>query len=115
MTDATKTEPIGYLHSNGEFCQERPVDSPEWWPISLYPQSALDAAVLAAVAEHKAEIERLRKDAERYRWLRTRAYKDGGTLAIDVAVIDDVALGDFGAFIDATADAAIKGATDDQG
>ena len=52
-------------------------------------------------------VEALRKDAERYRYYRARAYKDGGTLAIDVAVIDDVAIGDFGEFIDATADAAI--------
>ena len=46
---------------------------------------------------------------ERYLWLRGRAYKDGATLAIDVAVIDDVAIGDFGEFIDAEADAAIAG------
>ena len=53
------------------------------------------------------ELERQQRDAERYRWLRGRAYKDGATLAIDVAVIDDVAIGDFGEFIDATADAAM--------
>ena len=48
-----------------------------------------------------------RKDAERYRYYRARVYKDGSTLALDVGVIDDVAVGDFGEFIDATADAAI--------
>jgi hypothetical protein len=55
----------------------------------------------------RADLESLRKDAARYRWLRGRAYKDGATLAIDVAVIDDIAIGDFGEFIDYTADAAM--------
>ena len=55
----------------------------------------------------RADCEAFRKDAERYRHYRARAYKDGSTLALDVGVIDDIAIGDFGEFIDATADAAI--------
>lgn len=54
-----------------------------------------------------AENEQLRKDAARYRYYRGRAYKDGGMLCIEVANIDDVAIGDFGDFIDETADAAM--------
>ena len=68
------------------------------------------AQALGCEPDNEAMLEAA-QDAARYRWLRARAYKDGATLAIDVAVIDDVAIGDFGEFIDATADAAIAGVT----
>ena len=57
--------------------------------------------------EAKRTADHFKADAERYRYYRARAYKDGSTLALDVGDIDDVAIGDFGEFIDATADAAI--------
>ena len=42
--------------------------------------AAYEAGKAAAVAEHKAEIERLRKDAERYRWLCANNFdRDGRT------------------------------------
>lgn len=47
-------------------------------------------------------------DAKRYRWIKGRAYKDGDTLSLEVAVIDDIAIGDFGEFIDAAIDAAMN-------
>lgn len=46
-------------------------------------------------------------DARRYRWAKRRAYKDGVTLSLEIAVIDDIAIGDFGEFIDAAIDAAL--------
>jgi len=49
----------------------------------------------------------LRKNADRYCYYRSRAHKDGGTLVLEVAGIDGFAIGDFGHFIDATADAAM--------
>lgn len=55
-------------------------------------------------AGDQARIAELEADAARYRWLRGRAYKDGETLALEVAVIDDLAIGDFGEFIDASID-----------
>ena len=47
-----------------------------------------------STARKKAEAEReaMREDAERYRWLKTRAYKDGDTLSLDVAAIEDIAI-----------------------
>ena len=42
--------PIGHLHSNGDFCQTRPVDMPEWWPVPLYAQAdAINAQMLGAL------------------------------------------------------------------
>jgi len=64
----------------------------------------LDAA--NAIVALIAEIERLRVDAARYQWLKERAYKDGDTLSCEVAVIDDIAIGNFSEFIDAAIDAA---------
>jgi len=64
------------------------------------------AAANAAPTEQAAPV----LDAQRYQWVKARAYKDGATLSLDVAVIDDVAIGDYGSFIDDTIDAAIAAA-----
>jgi hypothetical protein len=40
-------EAVGHLHSDGEFCQDRAVDLPVWWPVSLYTEEQLRAAVAA--------------------------------------------------------------------
>ena len=47
------------------------------------------------------------KNAERYLYAKTRAHKDGSTLCLEVAVMDDVAVGDFGRLIDEAYDRAI--------
>jgi hypothetical protein len=73
-----------------------------WHPFK-YTDQQMHAYAAAAVAAY-------RRDAERYRYYRARAYVDGAFLALDVGVIDDVAIGDFSEFIDATADAAIAAA-----
>jgi hypothetical protein len=67
------------------------------------------------IEQQAAELAALRQDAERYRYYRARAYKDGSTLALDVGDIDDTAIGDFGEFIDATADAALAGTAGEGG
>lgn len=81
------------------------------------PESERAADEAAALLEQQAaELEGLRAerdvlkaDAERYRWLLGRACKDGALLVIDVAVIDDLAIGDFAEFIDTTIDSARAG------
>ena len=57
----------GHLHSNGDFCQERAVVAPAWWPVAMFTEDQLRAAVAA-------ERERCAK------WLRDN-YQDHATIA----------------------------------
>ncbi len=65
----------------------------------------LDPEGFARARAEKAERDALRKDAERYRTLRSRACKDGGMLVIEIGSLDDNAVGDWSDFIDETVDA----------
>jgi hypothetical protein len=37
--NAKRPEPIGHLHSNGDFCLDRMPQAPVWWPIPLYQEA----------------------------------------------------------------------------
>ena len=51
-------EPVGHLHSDGTFCQDKAVDAPVWWPVSMYTEDQA-RAMLAAERERCARLEAL--------------------------------------------------------
>lgn len=56
--------------------------------------------------KRQADLSAARADAERYRWLRERGYRDGNTLALEVGVVNCFTACDSGAVVDAVVDAA---------
>jgi len=75
MTDPTAAPqseelpaPVGHLHSNGDFCQDRQVEQPVWWPVSLYTEDQARAALAAERAKSeqmRVEIGQLRHELRR--------------------------------------------------
>lgn len=120
-------EPVGHLHSNGDFCMERMPQGVTVWPITLYASpshsepiqahsksqykrlSALGANVIEPASSERQQQE---EDALRYRWLRDNFgdTQDGDTMNPPVASIQwhHFAMGVVGAgpSIDAAIDAA---------
>jgi len=64
-----------------------------------------DNATLEAILASLIRLREIEGKAARYDWLKTRAYVDGGILSLEVANIDNIAIGSFDTFIDAHIDA----------
>ena len=59
-------EAIGHLHSDGDFCLDRAVPQPVLWPVNLYTEDQLRAAVAAERERWQQIVKRVARDANRY-------------------------------------------------
>lgn len=83
--DEQPVRPVGHLHSDGQFCLERAVTQPVWWPVALFAENDLermrsDDAEIGRRWRENSSLEkwfpmtaellpRLESDAMRFRWL----------------------------------------------
>ena len=66
-------EPVAWVNINKHGDVTRTVRRRDNWcttPVFVKPKTSIPAAELATLRENAAEADELRKDAERYRWLR---------------------------------------------
>jgi len=66
------------------------------------------------LAMEKQQLSEAQKNGRRYLLAKSRAYKDGDTLSLEIAVITDRAIGDFGEFIDTELDTRLAAASGEQ-
>lgn len=62
MTDPTlpaMPEPIGHIHSDGEFCWDRNPPQPVFWPLSLVTLDAARSYAEACVAKERERCARI--------------------------------------------------------
>lgn len=56
MSEVKMPEPVGHLHSNGDYCHTRqPASNECWWPVSLFTLDDMEAYAAAKVREALAQ------------------------------------------------------------
>lgn len=54
-------EPIGHLHSDGDFCQDKMVPTPCWWPVAMFTADQLTAHASALLSRAELAEQRIQQ------------------------------------------------------